>query len=460
VSIHARALIRVGAVTRALSGAAAAAAVLASSGAARASGYHVDEQDARATGRGGAVVARSDNASAVYYNPAGVATSRGVQLQLGASVVRPTAQFTSAQDGVVTKADPESFVLPQLFASWRASELVAFGFGVYAPFGLALDWPASSPGSSSVRQAELGTVFITGIWALNLGRWVPGLSVAAGPDLVPAKVRLTRDIPFGSDTATAALSGDAFGLGGRIGVDFRPPALPWLALGLTLRSPVELLFDGEGDFDAPAAYRGGLPPDGEVSTRLTLPPMLMLGVAVQPIPELQLELDGNWRGWSSYDQLDLVLPDGQVQSSRADWKDSFTVRLGAEYTIAERWATRLGVIWDQTPIPANTLNFQLPDANRWDISAGFGAQINSLVRADFGALYVLPRKRLTALDEPEPPVKGLFRIDALVVVLSVAVQLETPQSDTPTQVAQWEPSGSAEGCTQLRTRAEAYRCQR
>ena len=406
-----------------------ASAALTASRAAWASGFHVDEQDAAATGRSGAVIAHATNASSIYYNPAGMAELHGVQVQLGATAVRPTAEFTPEAGGEKTKADPDTFVLPHLFASWRASAQVALGIGLYSPFGLALDWPASSPGAASVRQAELQTFFITAAWALNLSQWVPGLSLGAGFDLVPAQVRLTRDIPFGTDVGSAALSGDAFGLGGRAGLSYRPSALPALSLGLTYRSPVLLKFRGEADFDAPPAYRGSLPPDGEVHTSVTLPQMLIFGVSVAPLPEWDIELDATWRGWSSYDQLDIELPDGQVQSSRKDWKDSYTLRLGTEYTFDKRWSARLGAIWDQTPVPSTTLDFQLPDVNRIDLSAGFGAQITQLVRADLGVLYVLPAKRSTAMADPlEPPVKGSFRVDAWVVGLSVGIQFDVAEA--------------------------------
>lgn len=406
-----------------------AALVLFVPGAALASGFHVDEQDARATGRAGAVVAHGGNAGAIYYNPAAIAELHGVQVQAGASLVRPTAEFTPAGGGSTTKADPDTFVLPQLFASWRASGLVALGIGVYSPFGLALDWPASSPGRAIIRQAELRTLFISPTWALNLSSWVPGLSLGAGVDLVPASVRLTRDILFGTDVASVALSGTAFGLGGRAGISYRPSALPALSLGLSYRSPVELQFRGDADFAAPPAYRGSLPPDGAVRTSVTLPQILTVGIAVTPLPAWEIEVDGNWRGWSSYDRLDLELPGGQVQSSRKDWKNSLTLRIGTEYTFEERWAARLGAVWDQTPIPASTLDFQLPDVDRIAFSAGFGAQISPAVRADLGALYVTPGKRSTSLANPlEPPVKGRFEIDALVVGLSVGIQLDVPEA--------------------------------
>lgn len=391
-----------------------------------ASGFHVDEQDARATGRAGAVTASTNNASAVYYNSAGIADLEGVQVELGGALVRPSAEFTSAADGATTSADTRVIMLPQLFASWRATELLSIGVGAYAPFGLALDWPATSPGRTNVRQADLRTFFITPTVALNLSRAVPGLSLGAGLDLVPSSVYLQRDVLFGSDVASVALSGDAFGVGARFGVLYRPPALPQVAIGLSYRSPVVLDFSGEVDFDAEQPYRAALPPDGDAETSVTLPQTVSVGIAFSPVPELEFEFDGNWRGWSSYDRLDIELPDGSVDSAPKDWSDSLTLRIGGEYTIEQRWALRAGAIWDETPVPAERLEFQVPDSNRVDLTLGVGARITEQLTVDLGALYVLPQERSTASANPvEPPVKGRFAIDVWVVALSVGFELST-----------------------------------
>lgn len=408
---------------------AALAAPLAAGGA-RANGFHVDEQDARATGRAGAVTASTDNASAIYYNPAGIAQLDGLRLDVGASLLGPHAEFTSVSDGVTTPAETQTFVLPQVYASYRPSRLVAFGLGFNAPFGLALEWPASSPGRTSVRSAELRTFFFTGALALELSRWVPGLAVGAGVDLVPASVRIARDVPFGSDVATAELGGDALGAGVRAGIIYRPPALPALSVGLSYRSPVALEFSGNADFDALPAYRANLPPDGDVRTSLTLPQTLTLGVAVRPIPEWEIEVDGSYRGWSSYDELEIELPDGNVERSPKDWEDAFTVRVGTELTLAERWAVRLGAVWDQTPVPSSTLDFQLPDADRIDLTIGVGARLTPNLHVDVGGMYVLPQERDTAMaDAFEPPVKGRFDIDAWIVGLSVGLALDVGALD-------------------------------
>jgi long-chain fatty acid transport protein len=397
-------------------------------GMARASGFHIDEQDAAATGRAGAVTAHPSDASAIYYNPAGLGALEGANVVVGASWVYPSAKFESASTGQTTEAKHQGFLLPQLFASWRMTDVMAVGVGVYAPFGLALDWPASSPGSTQVRQADLKTFFISPVAAFNLSQWIPGLSFGAGFDLVPASVRLTRDIAFGTDLGSAALSGEAFGFGARAGIYFHPRPLPKWAFGLTYRSPVKLVFDGHADFDAPAEYRITLPPDGQASTSITLPQSVGLGISFAPIPEWDIEADGGWRGWSSYDRLDLRLPDGSVQSSHKGWKDSFSVRVGTEVLLGEQWSARLGAIWDQTPVPASTLDFELPDADRFDVSAGFGVKLSQIFRVDASALYVLPQKRTTGSAPGEPPIKGRFSIDAWVVGLSLGMTFETEQS--------------------------------
>jgi long-chain fatty acid transport protein len=418
------------ALARRLSRAAGIAAMLGA-GHASAGGFLTEEHDARSTGRGGAVIADPDNASAVYFNPGGLAQLNGVQLKFGAALVAPTASFTGV-DGAEVGAKEQMFVLPNLYLSGRLSKAVALGLGVTSPFGLALDWPATSPGRSQVRQAQLRTVFVTPAMALDLSHWVPGLGVGAGLDLVPASVRLTRDVQFGSDVGSAALSGTAFGFGARAGVVYRPQSLPQLAFGLSYRSPIHLEFEGEGDFDAPPAYRASLPRDGNGGTEITLPQAIGFGVSYELLPAWEVEVDGNWRAWSSYDKLEIQLPNGEVTTSNRAWRDTFTVRIGTEYTLAERWALRAGFIWDPTPIPATTLDFQLPDANRVDVTLGFGAKITENITVDAGALWVLPQKRSTSNADPlEPPVKGSYEIEAWVFGLSMGVAFDAGTPGSP-----------------------------
>ncbi len=265
----------------------------------------------------------------------------------------------------------------------------------------------------------------------ELSRWAPGLSVGVGLDLVPASVRLIRDVPFGDALGSVALSGSAFGVGARAGVLYRPPRRPNWAFGLTYKSPVALDFEGEADFAAPAIYRPSLPPDGSGQTSITLPQSLMLGVSFLPTPEWELEVDGGWVGWSSYDRLDITLPDGTISRNERGWRDTVVLRAGTEYTFAERWTGRLGVIFDQTPVPTSRLDFLLPDGPRFDLTAGFGAVLSPQVRVDIGALWVLPTSATTATADPlSPPIKGTFDIEVWVFNASVAMRFGGAEPST------------------------------
>ncbi|HWA74684.1 MAG TPA: outer membrane protein transport protein [Polyangiaceae bacterium] len=409
-----------------------AIALLFLSARAQASGFHIDEQDARATGRAGAVTASARNASTIYYNPAGIAELEGLELEAGVSRVAPSARFRPSGGGRATSARDDVFYLPHAYASYRLQPSLAFGVGLNAPFGLSLSWPASSPGRAIVRDISLNTLFIMPTVGVNLSRWARGLSLGVGVDLVPANVSLERDILFGSDVGTVALSATAFGVGGRAGLLYRPRGLRQLSLGLTYRTPVKLSFSGTADFDAPAAYRASLPPDGDARTKVTLPQTLDLGVAFAPVPEWELELDANWLGWSSFDELALQLPADQKIVANRDWRNTIALRVGTEYTYQKRWSGRLGFIWDQGPVPTKTLDFQLPDVNRVDLTVGAGAAFSKAVRADIAALYVLPGKATTSKADPyQPPVKGEYRVHAWVLSLSVGVTFDVARTPEP-----------------------------
>lgn len=395
---------------------------------AQAAGFHIDEQDARATGRAGAVIASASNPSAIYYNPAGLAELEGLQATLGAALVSPVASFTGSDGAAEVATEERRFVLPQVFVAAKVAPWLAVGLGFYAPFGLGIHWPDSSPARAEIVSAELQAPFVTPAVAVDLSTWLPGLALGGGLDLVPANVRLERDIFFGTDLGSVALGGDALGAGARLGLSYRSDALP-LSVGLTWRSGVDLDFSGNADFDAPPNYRAALPPDGDVSTSIALPSSLGFGVAVRPLPSWELEVDMNRYRWSSYDQLVINLPEGNQTVSRRDWENTTTVRVGTEVAFAESWAARLGFIWDQTPIPSDRLDFQLPDADRFDVTAGFGGEVAQGVRIDLSGLYVLPQSRQTASEDPlEPPIKGQFEIAAWVTSLTVGGTFGAPPS--------------------------------
>ncbi|MBI5509236.1 MAG: outer membrane protein transport protein [Deltaproteobacteria bacterium] len=390
--------------------------------AAQAAGFMIPEQGAAAVGRGGAFTAVADDASAIFYNPAGITQLGGVSAYVGFDLVRPRSSFVDDTSNITTVADAQTFYLPTLYATGRVGELVAVGLGVNTPFGLGLSWPEGSPGRNVVSAQRLQTVFVSPVVAVDLEPWVAGLSAAAGIDVVPASVELERDIFFGYVRGTAHMGGSALGVGGRLGLLYKPAALQDLAVGLSWRTPVTLDFEGKADFDVAPEFRGSLPQDGDISTRITLPHTLSAGLAYNPLPHLDVSVNVDWTGWSSYDQLAVTLPDNTTLTSIRDWHDSVAIRAGLEVELAAL-KVRGGYAFDPTPVPDRTLDFTLPDADRHVLTAGLGLRLPADVQVDVAGLYLLPRSRHTSDSPYEPMVKGDYSVSAWMLCMNVGVVL-------------------------------------
>ncbi|HEY4238730.1 MAG TPA: outer membrane protein transport protein [Kofleriaceae bacterium] len=394
--------------------------LVATAGAAHANSFSISEQDAREVGRGNASTATDTNPSAIFYNIAGIAYADTTQVSVGGTFVDAMASYKDPT-GVKTDADSTPKVLPQIYATTRLSDLVSVGVGFYLPYGLVIQWPDSSPQNSVIKRQELISYFITPSVAFNFNRWVPGLAAGIGLDLVPSTVELTKYIYFGDEQGTAHLGGNAFGVGGHVGVMYKPPAVPGLSIGAQYKSQIKENYSGSADFDIAQDYRGELPPDGDVSTSITLPQQVALGVAYKPIPALELEVDGLWTGWSSLEEIRIKLPDGTDSVSPQDYKDTITVRAGAEYRLPSMpLALRAGYIYDRTPVPPTTISVQLPDANKSDVTIGASYSIADHYDVNFGALYVIPASQKTSDEQYMPLYKGTYQVSALVVSLSLA----------------------------------------
>src|SRR4029450_9872996 len=110
--------------------------VVVAAGPAFASGFAFYEQGAKASGQSGAWVARADDASANWYNPAALAHLSGHEVQFGINYleVGRDTQLAPAPgvsfDAVSNAETPVHFYYAQ-----RINDRVAWGIGLNNPFG-------------------------------------------------------------------------------------------------------------------------------------------------------------------------------------------------------------------------------------------------------------------------------------------------------------------------------------
>lgn len=379
--------------------------------------FNINEHDAKVSGRAGATAATNTDASSVVFNPGGIPVSEGTQVAINGSLYITKGFYEPEGGGARVKTDTSPIPVPSIYLTSRVHQMIGVGIALHFPFGASISWPDGHPQQTTITDQTLRTYFITPSVGVNLNKQVPGLSFGAGLDLVPATVLLKRAIVFGDTEGTAELGGDAFGIGGRAGVMYRPPALKQLSLGVMYRSQVKLDFEGKGDFDIAQPYRDQLPPDGDITTSITLPQQVWGGVAYRPLPKLELELDAVWINWSKFKELRIELPADQVTVAPQDYEDKVTVRFGGEYAINHKAAVRAGVMYDPTPIPGTTQTAQLPDANRINVSLGGSYQLTPDYGLHLGLLWVTPVERTTSDELYTPVYKGTYGVQAFVASL-------------------------------------------
>lgn len=165
-----------------------------------------------------------------------------------------------------------------------------------------------------------------------------------------------------------------------------------------------------------------MPPDGDIKTSLTLPQSIAGGVAYRPVPQFELELDAVWMQWSSFKELVITLPDDSTTTTPENYKDTVSIRVGAEYNLGHSGSIplslRAGYIYDPTPIPNTTVTAQLPDVDRHVLTAGGTFAFTNAYNVSLGLLTVLPAERKTSDEMYMPYHKGTYGVGAFVASAS------------------------------------------
>jgi len=348
-----------------------------------ASGFGYYEHGAKATAMAGAFVGRADDVTAVFYNPAGIAFLEGTHIYLGMHPVssNSTAKIMGASiDGTTDTLYPAS-----VFLSKKLTDEISVGFGFFVPFGLSSDWPAGWIGSQLSYHTALRSYYFQPTIAYKVN---DQLSIGAGIDIVRSKVELSRSslaqIPIspllpplqvGVDTVLDA-TGNGYGVNLGLLYKFSPK----FNIGFSYKSEISIDYEGDVDF---TPSRTGIPlVDGTIDaifydqkarTTIKMPQIFAVGTAFQPAERFNMQIDLQWTGWSSFENLEFDLDNDMLDAvDPSNWEDAFTFRVGGEYMLDPFWALRAGYIYDQGAVPDATLKPMLPDADRNELTFGIG----------------------------------------------------------------------------------------
>jgi len=365
-------------------------------GIALASGYAVWEMGARSSAMGGTMTAHPVDASAMFYNPAGLTSYCGDRLTFGLTGIKPYTEFAGVDPhpgaGVSERLVKSLFILPNVYYSHRLSKSLAMGIGFCTPYGLAVEWenPESFSGRNIATLTDLKTYFFTPSLA-----WRPSeiFSLGAGLNIVKSTVELRQglveDIPNPTDVGTATITGNsdmAYGL--NLGLLLQPN--PRVSLGLNYKSRIDLNFSGDADFTPYAGYESVLPADGPAETAMPLPALYSAGLSAYLGPKLRAEFNYNYILWSSFETLKLSFLDTPEvdKTIEENYEDQKQFRIGLEYEYCEFLQLRAGWLRDISPQPDASTGPVLPDANRTGYSVGTGYRLSPNLSLDSYALFL------------------------------------------------------------------------
>jgi long-chain fatty acid transport protein len=338
-------------------------------------GFALLQQGTAAMAQGNAFVADASDASAIFYNPAGLNQLTRPVVYQGSFLNFPDREFQG--DGLFSETNHRFYPSLSAYVAIPVNSRVAVGIGFFSPFGLGTAWPPDWQGRYITTFSSLKTYTLNPVVSVKV---LDSLSLAAGFDVMWSRVQLKKKnlipLPFGlSSDAESRFNGDGVGYGYNLGALFEP--VSGVKLGVSYRSNISIKYQGDlalsfQTFPFPIPTPPGQSSGG--SATLNFPPSVTMGVNYSRLKPFALEFDATWTGWSTYDALNATLDNPVGGSKRVfvpkEWRDAWAFRFGGNYEIKEGMKIRAGYIYDLTPVPDGTFDPQLPDANRHIFTVG------------------------------------------------------------------------------------------
>lgn len=370
-----------------------------------AAAFYIQEQSVSALGTASAgSAALAEDASTIFFNPAGMTELSGAQAMLGVHALRPSASVTDINSTVTngfgtlstgTNDGGNPFdieAVPNAYFAYPVTpdNSLWLGLGISAPFGLKNDYGPTWIGRYDSIHSELKTIDIAPSIAYAPFDW---LSVGGGVNVQYADARLTSAIPSpltagGPVVATDGLkdlSGDAVTVGFNAGILLKP--MEGTKIGAHYRSGISHELEGRVLIVNPVDA-GGAATVLAGNVGLDLPDVATISIAQRVTENLELVGSVSWIGWDKFDSIPVEFAIGGGSTKTLNYEDTNTFAVGARYQLNDKWLLRAGYQYDQTPTIDQFRTTSIPDGDRQWFAAGASYDINENWSIDMSAVYV------------------------------------------------------------------------
>jgi long-chain fatty acid transport protein len=410
------------------------ATALIAANTALAGGFSLSEMSAGSVGNSHAGSASAEDASTVYYNPAGLTRLGGSRVSATLSGIRPSAKFrnTGSLSALGTPmaggngGDAGDWAaVPAVYYSTSLSSRWSVGVGMHAPFGLKTEYDDGWVGRYQALKSDLKTVGINPVLAYRMN---DAVSIGAGVSAQYADVELSRAIDFGTicvgslgaascvpsgflpqtQDGVATVQGNDWGYGYNLGVLIAPTSN--LRYGLTYRSKIRHNVSGEATFERPAGLPAPLAAsptftNTDANASLDLPDSLSASVYSDISQRWSAMADVTWMRWSRFEELRINFANGAPASvTPENWRDTTRVSAALNYRVSDMLKLRGGVAFDESPVRDEFRTPRIPDANRRWLSLGAQFKPSRHAAVDVGYAHLFVRD--SSINKAEPPVGG------------------------------------------------------
>lgn len=350
----------------------------------------------------GTFVAVADDASAVYYNPAGLVQIEQVGMFLDVKPLLPRTAYTNGFNNLVSVNDKPSLAIDNYFAK-RLNKNMVFGLGINAPFARAANY-SNSPAMNNFRlKSRVVDMNIAGVLALKAN---DSLSFGLGPILTFDYAAMN----------TFGLKQKAYGFSGSGVLSALLKRNQW-KMGLTYHFPTSIRNDGHAK-----GWVGNTSLLREPFTaRYRTAGYLDFALSWMPVQKLLLAAGSGVEFWHNSKTIKFSY-ENPVYSNIIPLypQDSWNIYSGLEYRITENQAIQAGYRFLQHAVPPVNV---IPSTPEFDIniySAGYSLYYQKKWRIDLG--YEFAKGKTLVIPAPNP-YRGTLRGQVNTLLFGINYQV-------------------------------------
>ncbi len=371
-----------------------ASVLLVVSGSISASGFALIEQSASGLGNayaGGA--ASAEDASTIFFNPAGMSRLNGKQVVVAGHAITPSAKFSNTGSSPAAASgqplggnggDAGSWALvPNAYFTMDVNPQMKLGLGINAPFGLKTEYEAGWAGRFQALKSEVKTINVNPTISYQMNDMV---SLGLGLDYQKIDAELTNNVVLGAGVVgSAKMSGNDSAWGYNLGTLIQ--VNPDTRVGVAYRSSINYKLSGNL---LVTSASGSVVQNPNVTADIKMPDSFSLSGIRKIDSSWDVMADFTWTGWSKFKELRVVNSSTGATASltNENWKNTYRVSVGANHHYNEQWTARAGVAFDQAPVSDTYRTARIPDNDRTWITVGGQYKPSKESAVDFGYAHL------------------------------------------------------------------------